>query len=464
MTRIAKAPPALTVVLGTLGILFAITMAPIEPTVVAPVYAAILALWCGALLVEFGSPLDPRFLAAAGFLAYLALAPLGPEVSYGGFPFHVYEKAYRLVILAGCGFMLSSIFWKRTDRAHCRLDSDTTGWFEAPLIYMLFGYGLLFLDTSRVGGPIASLSIKKIDRMTSISEQYGNLPFDTLINVGALVMCHFALLEKDPTRRRRLWIALACALLPYLAFRIVQGERSSLIKTLVPILALLFKQSSLRLSVRPVIALVLTFVSFSLLGNIRGAITYSLRDRSLAPITQRLGQFNASWLYPREFSASYFSLTGSLQLEDLEETSRLEGESYVQAIPNLLPRTLYPGQKPKTIAHEFGDKIAKRVGRDRRFGVGFSPVAEAYLNFGELGVTLVFLAFGFVLSVYAGLADVRSHFLRHYFFLTLPGMLLFYRSGFASIVSYHFETLVVLSLLHVLHEVIRLSLRPRAIA
>jgi hypothetical protein len=63
------------------------------------------------------------------------------------------------------------------------------------------------------------------------------------------------------------------------------------------------------------------------------------------------------------------------------------GTSYAQTILVALPRFLYPGTKPPSPSVELANAMHRGTGAVS--GWGYSPIAEAFLNFGLLGVCLM---------------------------------------------------------------------------
>ena len=67
------------------------------------------------------------------------------------------------------------------------------------------------------------------------------------------------------------------------------------------------------------------------------------------------------------------------------------GSSYVNGLFFFLPKKLYPGIKPRPIGNEFADEIASKFASAYypASGWGYSPVAEAYINFSFPGVLVI---------------------------------------------------------------------------
>jgi hypothetical protein len=108
--------------------------------------------------------------------------------------------------------------------------------------------------------------------------------------------------------------------------------------------------------------------------------------------------FDVEWFSPAggEASGPYFTL-----LYNLEHPGGWQyGLTYLLAVPMILPRMLYIGEKPLTVAQSFAKQIQYLYYSDRNsaIGWGYSPLSEAYVNLGYAGVFLVFmgLAYAFI--------------------------------------------------------------------
>jgi len=68
------------------------------------------------------------------------------------------------------------------------------------------------------------------------------------------------------------------------------------------------------------------------------------------------------------------------------------GLTYLYALPTVVPGILWPIQKPESLCLQFAGFIHARFysASSEEAGWGFSPVAEAFQNFGFIGVPLVF--------------------------------------------------------------------------
>ena len=108
------------------------------------------------------------------------------------------------------------------------------------------------------------------------------------------------------------------------------------------------------------------------------------------------------------------------------------GKSYLVALLLPVPSSLYPGEKPQQIAFEFRDLVFPSEGeRGSIAGTAYSSILEAYYNFRESGVFIVYVLVGMGL-VALERRRIRSGSL--WFALTylmlLPSSVTFHRTSF----------------------------------
>jgi oligosaccharide repeat unit polymerase len=133
-----------------------------------------------------------------------------------------------------------------------------------------------------------------------------------------------------------------------------------------------------------------------------------------------------------EFGSSYLTLVDIVGRVSESDDLRL-GSTYLSAIGVLVPRALWP-DRPKSLPEWYVTTHYQSLARAGG-GLAFSPVAEAYMNFGLGGVLAVF--------VFVGIAAVRfESFLASQlprdrtwvlgYALLAPWLVLFYRLDFGS--------------------------------
>jgi len=287
---------------------------------------------------------------------------------------------------------------------------------------------------------LSALSLPKVDRMMLLSSIPLNLPYTPFFAIGATLVAYGVLFGdgvRYNARRATVWWGAGLLLLaPFLMLMMLEGERTTLLKIVLPVAALICCRYRIALRPKIMVLVAVVFVAASVGGNMRTALTRSLQLRTLEPVTERLQEFSPHWFFPREFAANYFSVRGTVEFDD----KLIWGESYAAGFLAWLPRSLYPGEKPLTLADEFGE-----VGRSRRFGVGFSPVAEGYVNFGIIGPVVAMFLIGTLASAMVLAIRSGGHFVKLLSFVNLPSMCFVFRAPLGSNVSFVLFNLFILA-------------------
>lgn len=413
------------------------------------IVAGLVLFWGLLFCHEIDLPNDPRLIAIASAFFYLVSAPLGKRIKYDNFSNDAFSYSYVLVIIGLLGLVVSSLLWKRLpatkvkDKHNFTIDEDI--FQTVAIIFVIFGYIFFIINYARIGGYFHGLEMTRVDRMALLSSKRFNIPYSFHIIIGASAYCYGLFFSnrnkvfrmKDNVGRL---IILAIMISPICIAWFLEGERSNIIKLFLPLIAIFFFRFPLRFSMKMLVCLIVVFLFLSILGYIRSSIVDSVKQHSYNPLLKRLDKMSLSWLMPREFAASYFSITASVGLNEEKNF----GTSYFKAFIMWLPRSLYPGQKPLSLSHEFGAKIAEMVGRSRRFGVGFSPIAEGFINFGAMGPFIVMFFFGFAINWFSQMVLIQGHFFKLLYFNLIPIALFFYRCSFTSCFNFILFNLIVL--------------------
>ncbi len=386
---------------------------------------------------------DPRLLFLFFAFFFLVTAPLGRRCGYDVFGNSINAISYIYVVLGILGIVTASFFWGRISLEEIK-KSHVFGLHKRPfeiaaVACVLLGYAIFAFNYGRIGGLCEALSIHRGDRLALLSSKTGNISYSVFIIIGTTMFLYGMLFaEKDDAFRLKNYagrgIILVTMMAPLLLFWMMEGERSGIIKWMLPLAGICIYRFPWKLSrnIIIVLAVIAAFLGFSVAGNVRNAVSKSLREQSWRPLVQRMEDASAHWLFARNFAANYFSITGSVYMN---EEKRL-GNTYIMSLFMWLPRSLYPGKKPLSVSHEYGASVAEKVGRERRFGVGFSPVAEGFINFGVSGPFLVMLFWGLGVGGLSRLVLARDHFLKVFYFMLLPMPLFICRSSFSSNFNY----------------------------
>ncbi|MDM7324299.1 MAG: hypothetical protein P3W93_004765 [Thermus sp.] len=189
-------------------------------------------------------------------------------------------------------------------------------------------------------------------------------------------------------------LLLGLLILGWVAYLFIQGDRRFILYTLLVIAGILhiFRGVTFRLSWTSFIALFALYLFASFLGATRWLLVPLLQGSVSLGEALRWVRENISWSWftpsSSEFMGPYTTLVVSLTDPIWWSTAQapLGGFSYLFSIPNLLPRSLYPGEKWQTLGFQFSDYVYTNYLAPYftvPVGFGLSPLAEAVLNFGR---------------------------------------------------------------------------------
>jgi hypothetical protein len=271
----------------------------------------------------------------------------------------------------------------------------------------LAGFALLVIDNRRIGGFFYALALSRVTRYQMLSEARGNLPYQSFILVGLCFMFFGA-----GVRRGKVKLALlSLAALSWTMILVVQGDRRPLLYMLLGFFVINESVQLVKTSGKRVILFLVVLYCFSvLMSSVRSVFPY-LVDRSM-DISQAVvwskDHVTAGDLLPEqgEFAGPYIAILYEMQ----SWGGYRYGLTYAEAIPNVLPRSLYPGEKPATLSESLAWNIGNTDANGSISGWGYSPVAEAYINFGLTGIPLVFAAFSLAFGMMSRLLSLGPFF------------------------------------------------------
>ncbi|WP_126204863.1 hypothetical protein [Thermus scotoductus] len=255
---------------------------------------------------------------------------------------------------------------------------------------LLLGLALMLYDMTRVGG-LQGLLTPRVERFYGLATTRGSLPAAPLVFAGMAL----AIVGWSSGRHRFIrGLLLGLLLFGWVAYLLIQGDRRFILYTLLVALGSFFivRGATLRLSWSAFLAFFGLYILSSFFGGIRWLFTPLLQGslslgEAFAWVSENVSW---SWFTPSstEFMGPYTTLVFTLTDPAWWSTTQapLGGYSYLFSLPNLLPRSLYPGDKWQTLGFQFSDYIytnylAPYFGAP--VGFGLSPLAEAVLNFGR---------------------------------------------------------------------------------
>ena len=177
----------------------------------------------------------------------------------------------------------------------------------------------------------------------------------------------------------------------------------------------------------------IAFITLMAFGAIRAQIpSFLAKNASLSEVALGSSEqaTDLKYLFPEhnELGGPYLSVLYSAT----HDADPIYGRSYLDSVIRLVPRFLYPGQRPELLSTQFSEAMHGLYygNLSAAQGWGYSFIAEAYDNFGTLGVVLGSTAWTAVFIVMATLpARFRSGLF--FFSILLPQALNCNRNDFS---------------------------------
>jgi hypothetical protein len=290
------------------------------------------------------------------------------------------------VVLAGALFFLS---FRTPRRAMIKDDVNPVAGAAFPVGIAFFAIGLLFffVNFTTVGGFRAAVEMSKMERFEIARDAGFFLPYMPFATVGLMLLA----LAFWKTRSFLTFATLAAALTSWAALGFVLQDRTASAYALLCVLGLLGFLRSWKLSYKLVLFAVVIYLAFTVYAQVRWIIPRIAEGKMTSQAAGEWVQANSAedWIMPEnnEFAGPYYSL-----VYNVDNPPKLRwGKSYLEGLLYFLPKQLYPGRKPTPIGNEFAQEIHSHFATAYFpvSGWGYSPVAEAYVNFSWTGVVIV---------------------------------------------------------------------------
>ncbi len=163
----------------------------------------------------------------------------------------------------------------------------------------------------------------------------------------------------------------------------------------------MLRPSALKLRFRTWVLIAAAYLVSSTFAYVRPLITTiaSGQGTPTEAVEQVIDSWSTEWLLPEhtELAGPYLSLLDAVS----DDTQLRYGSSYYESLLTILPRFLYPGEKPQSLAERFALKVHR--GNGVVSGWGFDPVAEAFVNFGTIGIGMLFVCWSLFFLVVGSL-------------------------------------------------------------
>lgn len=352
-------PLALVSLVPPLGVAFARAKrnGMVDPLAV---FAMCFAAYNGVLLVKFNY--EPP--------AYEAFAPTEATFFHAG-------------ILSGLGSLGLVVGWllsknRRSEPVTQGSPNECTASFLTGIVFYLVGIGLYMVQYWQIGGYMQSVAMDRGQRFEMLTHAV-SMPFEGFILSGLGLMIYASL----GIAKSRLMLSYGACLL-WLGLVLLQGDRRLALQMIMAMAVVIGTLRPKTTKLRPV-ALVYIALAYSLavlFGQYRGLIYDLAAGRSTLKQAQIAAEGENSIMGKPEESELGGPYISVLYYSDGTEPLRW-GSSYAMSIPAAVPRALYPGMKTQAISADLDQALYEGVGPV--YGLGFSPIAEGFANFGLAG-------------------------------------------------------------------------------
>jgi len=305
---------------------------------------------------------------------------------------NTYAAAGVLCVITAATILFTAVLWESiVESRHRRQARNTrtgapTGWFWSGLFMYGTGVVLYFLQFKQLGGYFVAMATQRGERFELAGDpSLLSYPFLAFVIPGIACMCYGSESNKSTGQRVTCYslISVWCVLV------LLQGDRRLLLQAVLTVVGVLtvLRPSLLRFRLRTWVLIFCAYLAFSMFGYARSLITTVASGRSSPgeAIAELSSTWSSDWAVPEhtEFAGPYLSLLSAVS----GNAEHLYGASYYESILTVLPRFLYPGEKPRILSEEFAAGVHRGGGTVA--GWGYNPVAEAFVNFGVIGVLLI---------------------------------------------------------------------------
>ena len=256
--------------------------------------------------------------------------------------------------------------------------SERAAGFITGAVFYALGIVLYLSQYWQIGGYMQAVAMDRGERFELLRNTV-SMPYEGFV-VGGIALMVYASVGGGRTR----WLASSSACLLWLGMVLLQGDRRLALQMMMALGVVAGTMRPKLTKLRPLALVVIAvgYLAAAVFGQYRTLIYDIAAGRSTLKQAQVVAQGEESSVdkpQDSELGAPYMSvLYYSRGVEPLRW-----GSSYLESIPAVLPRVLYPGAKTTPISFELDESLHEGVGTV--YGLGFSPVAEGFANFGFAG-------------------------------------------------------------------------------
>ncbi|ASW76164.1 hypothetical protein IQ37_06205 [Chryseobacterium piperi] len=196
---------------------------------------------------------------------------------------------------------------------------------------------------------------------------------------------------------------ISAILLYYVLMQLAAGNRRDFMPMVTGVFWIFVNIKKLKFNLFWFVVLLFSIFIFQYLGTIRGSLSSNTNMNS--------SESSVAALTNNEFTYPFYTL--SFEVDDMLK-NKIEykyGESLSYPVLFFIPRAIYP-EKPNSLANQF---IQKHFGKRYKMGFAYTPVSEAFVNFGVLGPFFCYFLVGLVISFIQN----RNHQVLNFVFFTM---------------------------------------------
>lgn len=377
----------------------------------------------GSFASVYGAPLQPIYTEpyeTSRFLFNYSLATIGLALGI-------------LLLRPGRVADLTAGDWRRSPRLLAQYSIVLGGVASAMEVINLI----------RVGGVPVLLEGKALYQSLT-AELPMNLPSEEVAMLAAAIMALAVGASRGPSWARsarvsRLYMMVfALTLLPLLAVAVWLGQRGLLLGwVLIALVGVTYSVSIRRITFGMGSLALVVYLGMGVIYASRGSRGAALYSGDWSAILKNTLARQAVLQAINPASNEFGATLGNFS-EYLKTGTQAPGlgRSYLVSLVLPIPSSLYPGRKPQQIGYEFRDLVfPAEAERGSIAGTGYSSILEAYYNFREVGVLVVYALMGMVLvTVERYRTRSPSLWFAVIYLMFLPSAVTFHRTAFGDAV------------------------------
>ncbi|WP_374276688.1 oligosaccharide repeat unit polymerase [Azonexus sp.] len=285
------------------------------------------------------------------------------------------------------------------------------------------------LNIQRAGG-LEIIFLGKAFYQSAIAELTGVVPTLLFMMLGAALLGLYLSSANINIKRNSIYAFLFAS--PWLLIMLISGRRGALVSIVLIVSLGYCYWKPIRLIKFKYIALTILFYSAMVaLYVVRSQVEHAFATGNMNVIEERLlsSEVWSEAINPanNEFAAPF----GNINTYILRNTDGPSyGGTYVSGLASAVPSILWPN-KPKQELYNFRDKyFPEEALRGAVASTAYSSILEAYVNFRELGIVLVYMTISFLLiRLEKYRLSSRNIFVSLYYLLLTPIAISFHRSS-----------------------------------